>query len=58
MFMSGNVADGVLYDSNMGGMVSANGLADKGEDFGNGRYNGKIRLMICWFYLQRIFSSI
>jgi endoglucanase Acf2 len=46
MFMSGNVADGVFYDSNMGGMVSANGLADKGEDFGNGRYNGKIRFML------------
>jgi endo-1,3(4)-beta-glucanase len=46
MFLLGNVEDGVLYDSNMGGMVSANGLANKAEDFGNGRYNGKIRLMI------------
>lgn len=46
MFLSGNVEDGVLYDSNMGGIVSAHGLADKGEDFGNGRYNGKFCLMI------------
>jgi endoglucanase Acf2 len=37
MYLSGEVTDGLLFDSNMGGLVSANGLRDKGEDFGNGR---------------------
>ena len=41
MFLSGEVSDSLLYDTNMGGLVSTNGLFDKGEDFGNGRYNGK-----------------
>ena len=36
-FLSGEVTDVLLYDSNLGGMVSKNGLADTGEDFGNGR---------------------
>jgi endo-1,3(4)-beta-glucanase len=40
MFMSSNVSDALLFDSNMGGIVSTDGLYDKGEDFGNGRYNG------------------
>jgi endoglucanase Acf2 len=40
-YLSSNVSDGLLFDSKMGGLVSNNGLHDKGEDFGNGRYNGK-----------------
>jgi endo-1,3(4)-beta-glucanase len=39
-FLSSDVSDGLLFDSQMGGLVSSNGLHDKGEDFGNGRYNG------------------
>ena len=42
MFMSSNVTDSLLFDSNMGGIVSTDGLNDKGEDFGNGRYNGML----------------
>jgi Glycosyl hydrolase family 81 C-terminal domain/Glycosyl hydrolase family 81 N-terminal domain len=38
-FLSSKVSDAFLFDSNMGGLVSTNGLHDKGEDFGNGRYN-------------------
>lgn len=41
-YLSSEVDDGLLFDSNMGGLVSTNGLRDRGEDFGNGRYNGKI----------------
>jgi endoglucanase Acf2 len=40
-YLSSDVSDGLLFDSKMGGLVSNNGLHDKGEDFGNGRYNGK-----------------
>ncbi|KAG7355635.1 glycosyl hydrolase family 81 protein [Nitzschia inconspicua] len=38
-FLSSDVSDGLVFDSKMGGLVSTNGLHDKGEDFGNGRYN-------------------
>jgi endoglucanase Acf2 len=38
-FLSSKVSDALIFDSNMGGLVSTNGLHDKGEDFGNGRYN-------------------
>jgi endoglucanase Acf2 len=37
IFLTGEVADGLLFDSNLGGLVSNNGLSEKGEDFGNGR---------------------
>lgn len=32
--------DSLIYDASLGGLVSADGLADKNADFGNGRYNG------------------
>ena len=35
--LSGDVADGLVFDSNLGGVVSKNGLSNKEEDFGNGR---------------------
>lgn len=38
-YLSSNVSDNLLFDKNMGGICSKNGLLDKGEDFGNGRYN-------------------
>eukprot|EP00934_Nitzschia_sp_Nitz4_P000469 Nitzschia sp. Nitz4//scaffold64_size103689//29119//32314//NITZ4_004428-RA/size103689-snap-gene-0.127-mRNA-1//-1//CDS//3329556106//469//frame0 len=38
-FLTGNVIDFLLFDSNLGGIVSKNGLADSAGDFGNGRYN-------------------
>ena len=41
-FLSSKVSDALLFDSKMGGLVSTNGLHDKGEDFGNGRYNDHI----------------
>mmetsp|Transcript_8762 Transcript_8762/g.20974 ORF Transcript_8762/g.20974 Transcript_8762/m.20974 type:complete len:963 (-) Transcript_8762:53-2941(-) len=39
MFLSSQVTDKLLFDSNLGGLVSSNGLQDTEEDFGNGRYN-------------------
>ena len=41
MFLSSQVTDKLLFDSNLGGLVSSNSLQDTEEDFGNGRYNGK-----------------
>jgi len=38
-YLSSEVSDNLLFDKNMGGICSKNGLLDKGEDFGNGRYN-------------------
>jgi len=38
-YLSSEVSDKLLFDKNMGGICSKNGLLDKGEDFGNGRYN-------------------
>ena len=38
-FLTNNVADYLVYDSNLGGMVTINGLRSKDADFGNGRYN-------------------
>mmetsp|Transcript_5476 Transcript_5476/g.5907 ORF Transcript_5476/g.5907 Transcript_5476/m.5907 type:complete len:1006 (+) Transcript_5476:51-3068(+) len=38
-YLSSDVTDSLLFDINMGGICSTNGLRDKGEDFGNGRYN-------------------
>ena len=40
MLFSGSVSDSLLYDSNLGGIVSTEGLKNKGEDFGNGRCVG------------------
>lgn len=40
-FLSSQVTDKLVFDSNLGGLVSSNGLQDTDEDFGNGRYNGK-----------------
>ncbi len=40
-YLSSEVSDELLFDKNLGGICSKNGLLDKGEDFGNGRYNGK-----------------
>jgi endo-1,3(4)-beta-glucanase len=36
-FLSDQVVDGLVFDSNLGGLVSKNGLSDKAADFGNGR---------------------
>lgn len=36
-FLSSKVDDFLLFDENMGGLVSINGLRDKSADFGNGR---------------------
>ena len=49
-YLSSEVSDELLFDQNIGGICSKNGLLDKGEDFGNGRYNGKI---ICSIVLIR-----
>ena len=38
---TGEVSDQLVYDANLGGMVTTDGLLDSGADFGNGRYNGK-----------------
>jgi len=37
-FLTSDVADYLVFDQQMGGLVSHNGLLDKMEDFGNGRY--------------------
>jgi endoglucanase Acf2 len=36
-FLTSGVVDYLVYDGQMGGLVSHNGLLDKSEDFGNGR---------------------
>mmetsp|Transcript_20729 Transcript_20729/g.45133 ORF Transcript_20729/g.45133 Transcript_20729/m.45133 type:complete len:991 (+) Transcript_20729:203-3175(+) len=38
-YLSSEVSDVLVFDTNIGGICSKNGLLDKGEDFGNGRYN-------------------
>lgn len=40
-YLSSEVSDELLFDKNLGGICSKNGLLNKEEDFGNGRYNGK-----------------
>ena len=45
-YLSNDVNDSLLFDTNMGGICSTNGLRDKGEDFGNGRYNGKLHFSL------------
>jgi endoglucanase Acf2 len=40
-YLSSEVSDNLLFDKNIGGICSKNGLLNKNEDFGNGRYNGK-----------------
>jgi Glycosyl hydrolase family 81 C-terminal domain len=37
--LSSNVSDSLVYDANLGGIVTMNGLLDSNADFGNGRYN-------------------
>ena len=37
LFLSSQVTDRLYFDSNLGGLVSNNGLLQPGEDFGNGR---------------------
>jgi Glycosyl hydrolase family 81 N-terminal domain/Glycosyl hydrolase family 81 C-terminal domain len=37
-FLEGKVSDSLVYDSNLGGMVTKDGLLDPNADFGNGRY--------------------
>jgi endoglucanase Acf2 len=37
--LSGNTTDMLLYDENLGGMITSDGARDPGADFGNGRYN-------------------
>ena len=36
-FLTSRVADFLLFDTNLGGLVSKNGIVDKSADFGNGR---------------------
>jgi endoglucanase Acf2 len=38
-FLNSTVSDSLLYDENLGGLVSSDGLRDTSADFGNGRYN-------------------
>eukprot|EP00977_Amphora_coffeiformis_P004556 scaffold982_cov169-Amphora_coffeaeformis.AAC.9 len=38
-FLSGKVKDFLVYDTNLGGIVSSDGLLNTEADFGNGRYN-------------------
>lgn len=38
-FLSNNVSDVLLFDGNLGGLVTSDGLYDSSADFGNGRYN-------------------
>ena len=37
--LSGGVSDELVYDTNLGGLVTVDGLRDSSADFGNGRYN-------------------
>ena len=39
IFLSRNVSDTLVFDGDLGGLVSADGLWDPQADFGNGRYN-------------------
>jgi endo-1,3(4)-beta-glucanase len=38
-FLRGNVSDKLVFDANLGGLVSEDGLRDPNADFGSGRYN-------------------
>jgi endoglucanase Acf2 len=38
-FLDKNASDVFVFDQNLGGLVSSDGLRDSGADFGNGRYN-------------------
>jgi endo-1,3(4)-beta-glucanase len=38
-FLTGNVSDFLVYDANLGGLISFDGLLNSEADFGNGRYN-------------------
>lgn len=38
-FLTSNVTDRLVYDSNLGGLVTIDGLLNPQADFGNGRYN-------------------
>jgi Glycosyl hydrolase family 81 C-terminal domain/Glycosyl hydrolase family 81 N-terminal domain len=38
-FLTNSVSDYLVYDANLGGIVTINGLRSKDADFGNGRYN-------------------
>mmetsp|Transcript_17043 Transcript_17043/g.35573 ORF Transcript_17043/g.35573 Transcript_17043/m.35573 type:complete len:1400 (+) Transcript_17043:267-4466(+) len=39
LWLLGDGGDGLLYDANLGGIVSKQGMEDIYADFGNGRYN-------------------
>lgn len=39
LFLTGKISDGLVYDANLGGIVTSNGLRNSEADFGNGRYN-------------------
>jgi endo-1,3(4)-beta-glucanase len=39
LILDNKVTDQLVYDSEFGGIVSKNGLANSNDDFGNGRYN-------------------
>eukprot|EP00977_Amphora_coffeiformis_P025017 scaffold17996_cov194-Amphora_coffeaeformis.AAC.3 len=39
IFLSRNVSDTLVFDEDLGGLVSVDGLWDAQADFGNGRYN-------------------
>lgn len=40
LLLTNQLADSLLYDASLGGLVSTDGLSDWNADFGNGRYNG------------------
>lgn len=56
-YLSSEVSDALLFDTNLGGLCSKTGLLQKYEDFGNGRYNGKIlsslRLYRLFYHLPK-----
>mmetsp|Transcript_12592 Transcript_12592/g.29800 ORF Transcript_12592/g.29800 Transcript_12592/m.29800 type:complete len:1023 (-) Transcript_12592:20-3088(-) len=39
MYLSSEVSDDLLFDKNLGGLCSRNGMINIRDDFGNGRYN-------------------
>ena len=39
LLLTGKVSDALVYDANLGGIISLNGLRNPNADFGNGRYN-------------------
>lgn len=45
---TGNVSDTLVFDDNLGGIVTTDGLRDTEADFGNGRYNDHLFHYVRW----------